>query len=165
MAVSLPGTGVFSNNTRALQKLIAASDTFQAMCGVSTEVAALAHVHSPEASDREGEEDQRPRAIVIASAPQRSKKGPGSWSNHGCSLLSIEFVAPDAFKHSPQDAFAWVLQQLDNILLEMEATSDSRSGGYLNMTGWRTVEGPAQAIKDNENQDDFWGVTLEVDWY
>lgn len=164
MAVTLTGTGVFTNNVRALQRLIASSDRFQQLCGVSTEAAAMAFVYTPEASDRDDAAAPRPRAIILPPQATRTKRGNGTWANQGTTPLSLEFDTPSELRYFPEAACAWVLDQIDQIILEMEANSEDGSGNYLNVTGWRNFEGPAEGIPDNENQEQFWGVSFEVDW-
>ena len=174
MVFNLLNSGYFSRNALALQHLLAASPTWQYHCDVdtlATEIlrieGAQAFIHTPEASDREGDEDPRPRAVVLSSQFDRSRVGQGTWRNTGVAFLSIEIDTPDEFLGDPKSSYAYFISQLDLILGDMEERSGLTAPTgypYLNMTGWHQIDGPAPAIDDNENALNFYGVMLAIDW-
>lgn len=170
MSGSLAATGLFGNALQALKRLVASSSHFQALVGAADEDAAMASIHAPEASDRDdGSKAAMPRAIVSISDFNTHNSGSATWSNNGNLDLCFEFVPPEEYASSSDDSYSWFVTKIGEIIDDMRAKSGHANenpaiGSYINLRTLQLIDGPAQALQDEEEGELFYGVCFSVSW-
>lgn len=169
MPSNYAASGMFGNALEAVRHLVASSQTFRNIVGAGSETDAMRYVHAPEASDRDGEEDPMPRAIVGIATFETTNFGSATWSDRGTLDLSFEFVPPSNLTGNRDDCYAWFVTKVGEILTEMRTNSGSANevtgtGSYLNMRQIQLVEGPGQGVLDEEGGKLFYGVCFSIPW-
>jgi hypothetical protein len=167
---TIDGTGWMGNAPQALSRLVASSPTFRSVVGSNTEDDALQHVYFLEASDREGEVDPMPRAIVAITEFVIENRSSGGWWGEGSLALVFEFQPPPQYADNIADGYIWFCNTIGEIVKEMSEFSEANvSGGsgtgvYLNAREFRVLEGPAPCVPDEENGTLFFSAILMVRW-
>lgn len=163
----IAGTGLFGMPIYALARLVAASATFQAWCGVSNEDDALNRVHAMEASDRPESFDPMPRAVINHAIFKGAIKGAACQYEMGSLLLAFE-ATPSTEYTKTDDQFMAFVNTVSSVLQEMRDKSGLNladgSGSYLNLRDIDLYEVPSPAIPDNEEGVEFFGVSFMVHW-
>jgi hypothetical protein len=169
MSGSLAAAGLFGGALEGVKRLVASSPTFRNVVGAGSEDDAMRFIHAPEASDREGEEDPMPRAIVGIASFETRNSGSATWNSQGMIDLSFEFVPPSNLHNNRDDCYTWFVNQISGILTDMQTRSGHANevlatGTYVNMRSAQLVEGPGQAIPDEEGGRLFYGVCFSIPW-
>lgn len=165
---------LFAHAIRALKWLLAASATFQAVVGAANAQEALAFIYEYAADDTADDNGQmknpRPRAIVNPGRLEGEKVAYHSFKHAGTVLFALEFPPPASVRGDFGAELHWFAETLAGILADMEtlegqAINDDAPYTHLVISDrWCVIEGPGMAIKDEENNELFYGAVVEIDW-
>jgi len=166
---TVTGTGWMGTAPQRLAMLLGSSETFRSVVGVSTEEQALQHIYFFEASDRAGEEDPKPRAVIAVTDFMVRNQSAGGWWGEGGLALVLEFIPPPQYADNPSDSYIWFINTVGAIVKEMSERAGTNivnggSGTYLNMREWIVLEGPAPCVPDEEDGELFYSVIAVVNW-
>jgi hypothetical protein len=164
-------TGIHMKSLDRVQRLLAASATFQDLVGAADADEALLSVHCPEATD----EDVRPYAIVGPAPDWRTRKvGTAMWASEGEAQITIEASVPEAHSESTKDELVYFKNRADGIVTDMQVLAgrgESVPGeSHINLIRM-TIEDlgrvdvselPHNALGD---QTSVWWTVIRVEWF